>query len=266
VVAGASQNANPDSTAVTGTLSIGSDGKWTYNLYNSDADAQGLTAGQQVFETFTVKVTDEHGASDTQTVKIKVTGTNDAPVAGEDHANAVTEVGTLADHNVVAGDPTATGSLLANSSDVDNASSALTIKDVSFDGAAETDGSIEGKYGTLTWDAATGGYTYTLDNNRAVTQALNEGNLKQEVFTYTAKDPGGLTDTATLTIDVNGANDDPIAKNDIFGLVPDGWTFEAANGHIYKFVSSYENLSWDTANALASTTLGVPAYLATITS
>ena len=44
------------------------------------ANVQALAQGEHATDTFTVRVTDEHGASDTQTVTVDVYGSNDAPI------------------------------------------------------------------------------------------------------------------------------------------------------------------------------------------
>src|SRR5262249_21963122 len=63
-----------------GTLDVDQTGKWTYTLDNSRIATQNLAEGQHALDTFTVKVADQYGAFDTQTVNIDVVGTNDAPV------------------------------------------------------------------------------------------------------------------------------------------------------------------------------------------
>ena len=62
-----------------GALSVDQDGEWTFVLDNESSDVQALRAGQQAQETFTVRVTDDHGASDAKNVTIRINGTNDAP-------------------------------------------------------------------------------------------------------------------------------------------------------------------------------------------
>lgn len=62
-----------------GTLNIGQSGTWNYLLNNGLAATQSLSEGQHATDTFNVQVTDQYGASDTQTVNIDVVGTNDAP-------------------------------------------------------------------------------------------------------------------------------------------------------------------------------------------
>ncbi|SSW89296.1 T1SS-143 domain-containing protein, partial [Rhodopseudomonas pentothenatexigens] len=62
-----------------GTFAIDGAGNWTYTLDNARAATQGLSEGQTVTETFVATVTDEHGASDSQTVTVTIHGANDAP-------------------------------------------------------------------------------------------------------------------------------------------------------------------------------------------
>jgi len=81
-----------------GTLSVDASGKWTYILDNSDANVQALAVGEKVSDSFTVRVIDNHGVSATQTVTMKIAGSEDAPTIsagiGQD-TGAVQEDGTL---------------------------------------------------------------------------------------------------------------------------------------------------------------------------
>ncbi len=67
-----------------------------------------------------------------------------------------------------------------------------------------------GTYGTLTLNAATGAWTYALDNTRAVTQALGPTAAQVETFTATTT-IAGVPLTATITINLNAGvfPDDP---------------------------------------------------------
>jgi VCBS repeat-containing protein len=86
-----------------------------------------LAPGATEVVTLSYVVRDEHGATSTATVTLTVTGTNDAPVARADTAQAVE-------------DASVSGDVLANDSDVD-ATAALTVSGVSFGGAAGVVGS-----------------------------------------------------------------------------------------------------------------------------
>ncbi|MEK6790011.1 MAG: Ig-like domain-containing protein, partial [Pseudomonadota bacterium] len=73
--------------------------------------------------------------------------------------------------------------------------------------------SIEGTYGTLTLKAD-GSYSYDLSETDADYQALGEDATATEAFTYTVSDGKGGSDTATLSLKVEGINDAPVAGND----------------------------------------------------
>ena len=112
---------------------------------------------------------------------------NNAPIAFDDSASTDEDVGTYVSAT----------SVLAN--DFDWEHQAMTA----------TAGTFNGVYGTLVMHA-NGTYTYT---PYASTQSLAQGQNVQDVFTYTVSD-GSLSDTGTLTINVAGRNDAPVAHAD----------------------------------------------------
>ena len=63
-----------------GSVTINSDGSYTYTLDNTDAQTNALAQGESVTDVFSYTVTDG-GATDTATLTITITGTNDGPVA-----------------------------------------------------------------------------------------------------------------------------------------------------------------------------------------
>jgi len=72
---------------------------------------------------------------------------------------------------------------------------------------------ITGLYGDLTLDA-NGNYSYVVKNNEATVQALRQAsNTLTESFTYTVS-TGGAQAVGVLTVQVQGANDRPVANND----------------------------------------------------
>jgi VCBS repeat-containing protein len=154
-------------------------------VFNPGTDFDYLDTGEtaQVLVNYTIK--DEHGATASSTVTITVNGANDAPVANDDTAST-------------SEDASVSGNVLANDTDVDV--EPLTVANP---------GSYVGAFGTLTL-AADGSYSYAPN---AAAQGLDDGETGQDVFSYTASD-GTASDTATLTVTVNGANDAPVANDD----------------------------------------------------
>ena len=158
-------------------------GQWTYTLDN--ANHQDLSANDHLTETFTVTVTDDQGATTTQSVTITVNGTNDAPVISSGtQSGSVTEDGTL------------------------TASGQVTVTDADHDATAAFSGNATGTYGSFVVDPATGQWTYTLDN--ANHQDLSANDHLTETFTVTVTDDQGATTTQSVTITVNGTNDAPM--------------------------------------------------------
>jgi VCBS repeat-containing protein len=86
---------------------------------------------------------------------------------------------------------------------------------------------VTGIYGSIVIDA-NGSYTYTVDNNNPAVQSLRiSGQVLTETFTYEMTDTGGLNTLGTVTINIQGANDAPIATSDTNTAVTAGGT---ANG------------------------------------
>ncbi|HEV2866802.1 MAG TPA: Ig-like domain-containing protein, partial [Allosphingosinicella sp.] len=113
---------------------------------------------------------------------------NNAPIAQDDAVSITEDVGTYS-----------------------SGSARLTDNDFDWEGGplSVTPGTFNGAYGTLTLNA-NGTYSYT---PYASTQALAQGQLVQDSFSYTVTD-GSLTDTGMLTISITGLNDAPVANAD----------------------------------------------------
>src|SRR5439155_293125 len=172
---------------------------WTYTLDNSDGDTQALKEGQTVTETFTATVTDDFRSKERRVGKHTITGTNDSQVittAVGQKRGAVTEAGNLDNGTVVAGTPSASGT--------------VTSSDVDADHTAAWSGSATGTYGAFAINASTGVWTYTLDNSDGDTQALKEGQTVTETFTATVTDDFGATATQVVTLTITGTNDSPV--------------------------------------------------------
>jgi large repetitive protein len=130
-------------------------------------------------DTLTYTVSDGHGGSDTAAVTITVSAVDDAPVAVDD-SYVVTEDATLA----------APLNVLVNDTDVD--SSPVTI---------------------ITNTAAAKGTAAIVSGGMSMTYKPFHNAFGIDTFTYTITD-GTLTSTATVTVDIGGTNDPPIAGND----------------------------------------------------
>src|SRR5690606_20586877 len=87
------------------------------------------------------------------------------------------------------------------------ASGTLASSDVDVDATATWSVQGTGVYGTITIDAKTGEWTYTLDNNRKATQALTDGQIATENFTARVQDEHGAWAEQIRTVTVAGTND-----------------------------------------------------------
>ncbi|PZP26644.1 retention module-containing protein [Pseudomonas kuykendallii] len=195
-----------------GQLIVEANGNYTYVV--NDAAVNGLNAGQSVTENFTATVTDPNGATDTRTIAITLNGANDIPVITSSAAAAtgsVTEAGVNGN-----GQPSVSGTLASSDADA-GATASWSLA------------STAGTYGNIAMTSA-GVWTYTLDNNAAATQALKEGESKLETFQATVSDGHGGTATQTITVNVLGANDAPVAVDDHYTLGLTGQYFGYAQG------------------------------------
>ncbi len=139
-------------------------------------------------DSFTYTISDGAGGTATGTVSITVNNVNDPPTANDNIFNNVQE------------DATTALDVLANDSILPDVGETLTITAVN-----KTDGTGAGQTnqgGTVA--VVAGKVNYTPPANF----------FGQDSFQYTISD-GGLTDTATVIVNVVNVNDGPIAVNDI---------------------------------------------------
>src|SRR5207248_3080691 len=149
----------------------------SYKIGRATGREQHLAQGATTNVVAHYTVTDEHGAHDSSTLTITVTGTNEAGGAAGGEGSATEDAAVL------------TGSVATNDSDVD-------------DGA------------TLSYalDAAVAGLTlnpngsYSFDPSNAAYQHLAQGATSNVVAHYTVNDEHGAHDSSTLTITVTGTN------------------------------------------------------------
>ncbi len=139
--------------------------------------------------TFTYQVCDPQGACVQAIATIVIAPVNDAPVANDDGLTSPE-------------DQVLNASVTGNDSDVDNANGQLIW--------SLTSGGTAAANGTLTFNAD-GTFSYTPDLDFTGTVS----------FTYQVCDPTALCDPATVTINIGGANDAPVANDDSFSTPED---------------------------------------------
>lgn len=248
VVRGFGQTSNPDGsvTGRYGTLSVNEHGQWTYTLDDNDPDTQALNLGDTRFETFTVRVTDEYGASDTQTVRVTVRGSsdeapNEAPVAD---ALAITAY------------QNATSAFFYLSGTDQEEGEITTFRITSLPNPLH--GTLGVNYsGTSLSDV----YDEQSIYNYRLAFEPEDGWTGVTTFTYVAVDSAGQDSeevTVTITVLANAA---PVALDAYLGAPKNG-VLNPLSGHYYKFVPA-QDITWEQASAAA---LSHGAYLATITS
>ncbi|WAB91163.1 retention module-containing protein [Pseudomonas citronellolis] len=163
-------------------FTLKTDGSWTFD--GKDSAYQHLADGETQVISIPVIVTDDQGATNTSTLTITLTGTNDAPIAQA--GSATTEENTVLNGQVPA--------------------------------ASDVDGTIAGYQ--LTTDVGTGNGTLTFNPNGSYTfdpghdfDSLPAGVSRDVTFTYQAKDDSdALSTPQTITITVTGTNDAPVAQ------------------------------------------------------
>ncbi|MBR1237406.1 VCBS domain-containing protein [Bradyrhizobium sp. AUGA SZCCT0182] len=204
---------NESATDTVNTASIG----WSFTLNDNDPVLQSLALGQTITQIYTVTIIDSNGAPVTQDVTVTIAGTNDVPVAVADtDTGHIVEAGNNSDNSVLAGVSTTSGDVLSNDTDVDLIDTHHVIGVVagSISGVLTNDdvgATVVGTYGSLVLNA-NGTWTYTLDNTNPLTDSLAHGAHASDVFSYTESDGYGGTSTTTLTIDITGTNDAPVAN------------------------------------------------------
>ncbi|WP_316202812.1 MULTISPECIES: VCBS domain-containing protein [unclassified Bradyrhizobium] len=177
-----------------GHLTLNSDGSYTYVADKADA----LAAGVPAVDTFTYTDKDPSGAvSNTATLKITVTGVNDAAVISGDATGTIAEEGGIANSQSSPLYGIARGDL--NATDVDGHNDVWQA----------TSSNTANGYGW--YDIGSDGrWTYGIYNNDPRIQALKEGETTlTDSFTVYTEDGTAKT----VTIQIIGNNDAPTLQN-----------------------------------------------------
>nr|WP_246752021.1 VCBS domain-containing protein [Bradyrhizobium diazoefficiens] len=190
-------NSQASSTPVEGqygSLQVASDGSYTYVAHPDKINA--LPAGSYS-DTFTVQTTDVHGAFGTATLTVDITGANDKPTLADVNAGTLTDTGASDTFSDL------TGTLAGADADTgETATLTYTVLDANSQASATP---VEGQYGSLSI-ASDGSYTYVAHPDKI--NALPAGSYT-DTFTVQTTDVHGAFGTATLTVNVTGANDAP---------------------------------------------------------
>jgi gliding motility-associated-like protein len=220
------------------------DANGSYSYKNKLEATDSLKQGEVVIDIFPYTLSDQHLATTNDSLWIKITGVNDAPVAVNDTIS-MKEDSTMVKR--IAG----VDGLLENDSDVDNDKKWITLINSS------PDREFNSKYGTVTW--ADEGFFEFIPTDNAV-DSLSAGEVVSEIFTYVLTDEFGSADTANIIITIEGENDNPVAVDDFIridedtdsksgtienltSLLSNDWDIDGDSLHLFKVNDSEQNIA-----------------------
>jgi VCBS repeat-containing protein len=190
-------------------------GHWPTLVTSADVNGDGMSdliVANYDSDTVSVLINNSTGFSgyQTTTATITINGiNNDAPIVtntAEAQHGSVTEAGYM-----VEGSVTASGTLTASDADV---GATLTWSIV--------DTTPESTYGSIAINEVTGVWTYTLDNSKTETQALNGGETVTQSYTARVVDEFGACADQTIMVGIHGTNDLPIVTAPLAITVAEG--------------------------------------------
>ncbi|MCB2076217.1 MAG: tandem-95 repeat protein [Novosphingobium sp.] len=202
--------------------------------------------------TVTITASDGHGGTEDQTFTWTVS--NPAPVARPDSNSVAEDAASLvgdAANGVIESGSIAT-SLDSDPDGDDLEVTRFSIESGSLPATGNAGGDVAGTYGTLTLNAD-GSYTYAVDNNNAAVNALKDDDTLEDVFTYEISDGEGGTDTATLTITINGHTDGTPTITAVDG------NGASVDGHATVYESGLTSDDPDSHSATATGTIDIAA-------
>ncbi|MBF0324565.1 MAG: DUF4347 domain-containing protein [Alphaproteobacteria bacterium] len=174
-----------------GSLTLNSDGTYTYVIDNANGTVDALASGQTLTDSFNYLLSDGTN-TDTAVLVVTINGANDAPTVGTNAGMTLNEGATA----------TVTTALLSIS-DVDNAAAnrTLTVGTAPANGTLYKSGVAMNAASTFTQaDIAANSITYT----------HNGGETTSDSFTFTVADgSGGTIGSTTFSITVNAVDDAP---------------------------------------------------------
>jgi len=154
--------------------------QWEYQLHPGASNLQQLAEGQQVTETFTLAVTDEHGGSTTTRISVNITGTNDVPM-----------INSILPQTVDEGAQIISGQF--SGSDIDSGDT------LTWSTPSPIAGFIIKPDGSYSFDPADSHYEHLASGQQQVID-----------IPVTVTDDHGAASTRTMQITVTGTNDQPV--------------------------------------------------------
>jgi len=190
--------------------------KWSFSDVDDDFDF--LANGQTLVLTYDIKVSDNHGGTTTQTVKITVTGTDDKPVISMAAAAVVSE---QADHTLSFSPDIAHVTLNFVDQDLANTGHTATVTGVSATG--NTSGLLPGALGTAELTAffhvdgvvknsgsSSGAINTTFAAPDLAFDYLASGEQLNITYAVQLDDHAGGISTQNVLVTVIGTNDKPV--------------------------------------------------------
>ena len=196
----------PDGSGYIGTFSLdpvtesSGSGSFAWHYSVGNADIQFLAQGQTLLQSYSVSITDSHGASTVQDVTIAIAGSNDAPTAVNDNVIADAGVGGTIDIQP--------WMLTANDTDPD------TIDHLSVNAVGAGTGGTAAQFGDVFFfdDATLGGsFTYTntdghVTSNSATATVINNA-TSVTALTGTSGDDIIIATNSAVTLNGGDGND-----------------------------------------------------------
>jgi|GEM_PF-894416 len=184
------------------SLIVNANGTYTITMLDNMLLGQDIQ-GEQIDALATVSVTGVDGDGDPLNVPLTISVVDDIPVARAD-IGSVDEGGVLTKSTIEG--------VLSNDTDGADGFAASAVvgvasgSDTSLPVSGQVGTEISGLWGNLTLNAD-GSYTY-----RSTAGEISQ--TETDTFVYTVKDADGDLSTATLTVTINGTNDEPVANAD----------------------------------------------------
>lgn len=245
---------SPVDGGLFGDLVVNPDGTWYYDVDDSQPYVDSLCEGETVNEKWTVTVTDDCGETSKVLINVTIVGTNDAP-------RIITDTPLLGELGEVIEDESieVSGQLEVNDPDTCDTHTWF-LTDGSGNKLVDEDGdstngtiTVQGTYGLLILNELTGAWTYQLDNDNPLVQALTPDQIERDIFNVVVEDDKGAKSTdAPITIKITGVADDveavlivedidfvedgsPLSQtgtlDDVDGLTPDlTWNLVSGSG------------------------------------